>query len=220
MARAVVFDLWGTLIDWPEDASRRLRMRWASRLGITSEELDERWYASGAYEVRESGPLRPVLASMAAELGDDATVDELLAWRLDLARSSLTASPSNVEALVQLRRRGLRLGLVSNCTEDIAIVWPETDLAPLFDAAVFSARAGYMKPAREIYDLALLELGVLPSDALFVGDGANGELQGAARVGMTPVLIHPPGEEPRWDGLEDWSGRRITSIPQVLDLVA
>jgi hypothetical protein len=36
---------------------------------------------------------------------------------------------------------------------------------------------------------------------------------------MTPVLIHPPGERPRWEGLEDWSGPRVTSIPQVLDLV-
>jgi FMN phosphatase YigB (HAD superfamily) len=54
---------------------------------------------------------------------------------------------------------------------------------------------------------------------LFVGDGANDELGGATRVGMTPVLVHPAGEVPAWDGLESWSGLRITAIPQVLALV-
>ena len=184
MARAVVFDLWGTLIDWPEEASRRLRtlgepvgdhVRGARRALVRVRSV------RGAGE--RPAPTRAGVDGRRARRRRDRGRAARLAARS--RPSSLTASPSNVEALVELRRRGLRLGLVSNCTEDIAIVWPETDLAPLFDAAVFSARAGYMKPAREIYELALLELGVSPSDALFVGDGANGELQGAARVGMT-----------------------------------
>jgi putative hydrolase of the HAD superfamily len=219
MVRAVVFDLWGTLITWPEDASRGLRSRWAARLGVTPKRLDELWYAAGAYEERESGPLRPVLESMAGQLGNDAIVDELLAWRLDFARSALAPPAATVDALVELRRRGLRLGLVSNCTEDIAVVWPETALAPLFHAAVFSARVGCLKPDARIYRLACESLAVDPSECLFVGDGANDELPGAERVGMTPVLIHPAGEHPHWDGLNDWRGRRITSIPQVLELV-
>ena len=36
---------------------------------------------------------------------------------------------------------------------------------------------------------------------------------------MRPVLIHPPGEQPPWDGLASWDGLRINSIPQVLELV-
>ena len=76
-----------------------------------------------------------------------------------------------------------------------------------------------MKPDREIYELACTGLGVDPSDCLFVGDGANDELRGAERAGMTPVLVHPRGEDPRWDGLGDWSGLRVDAIPQVLDLV-
>ena len=68
--------------------------------------------------------------------------------------------------------------------------------------------------------LCLAELPVPAAETLFVGDGANDELGGASRAGMTPVLIHPGGAAPRWHGLEDWNGLRITSIPQVLDLVA
>ena len=70
-----------------------------------------------------------------------------------------------------------------------------------------------MKPDPRIYLRACDELGVEPGECLYVGDGANDELAGAQRVGMRPVLIHRPEEKPQWDG------PRITSIPDVLDLV-
>jgi FMN phosphatase YigB (HAD superfamily) len=98
-------------------------------------------------------------------------------------------------------------------------VWDESAFAGLFDVAIFSATAGCLKPAPEIYQLALEKLDVDASDSLFVGDGASDELEGARRVGMTPVLVCPPGEEPTWKGLRDWTGLRITAIPQVLDLL-
>ena len=219
MYRAVVFDLWGTLVRWPSDDSARVRERWAESLGLSAELLDELWNEAGAYEERESGPLLPFLHTVRASAGSDADVREFLDWRVDLARHALVSDGDTVEALHELRRRQYRLAVVSNCTEDVAIVWPETELAPLFDVAVFSALAGFMKPDRRIYELACGELGVVPSDCLFVGDGANGELQGSRRVGMTPVLIHSEGEQPKWDDVREWQGPRITSIPQVLDLL-
>ena len=54
---------------------------------------------------------------------------------------------------------------------------------------------------------------------MFVGDGANDELEGARRVGMEAILIHRDGEEPPWPGLQDWDGPRVTSIPAVLDVL-
>jgi FMN phosphatase YigB (HAD superfamily) len=54
---------------------------------------------------------------------------------------------------------------------------------------------------------------------MFVGDGANDELAGAERVGMRAVLILRAGQdEPYWQEARGWQPR-ITSIPEVLDLV-
>jgi putative hydrolase of the HAD superfamily len=75
-----------------------------------------------------------------------------------------------------------------------------------------------MKPDAEIYLLAAELLDVAPERCLYVGDGANDELAGAARVGMTPVLVHRAGREPVWPELRGWQGSRVTSIPGVLDL--
>ena len=177
------------------------------------------WNEAGAYERRECGPLLPFLHSIREAAGSDVDVGEFLEWRVDLARTALVADRETIEALDELRLRGYHIGLASNSTEDVAIVWPETLLAPLFDAAVFSATAGVMKPDRRIYELACTELGVEPTDCLFVGDGTNDELAGAHRVGMTPVLIHGEGEEPMWKDARGWRGSRITSIAQVLELL-
>lgn len=217
--RAVVFDLWGTLVRLPGDEFVRLRERWAERLGLSAGRLDELWNGAGAYVQRESGPLEPFLRSVRDAAGSELDVAEFLEWRVDLTRNALVVDPETIGALAELRRRRISVGLVSNCTEDVAIVWPETRLAPFFDSAVFSATAGCLKPDRRIYERAYTELGVEPAECLFVGDGANDELAGAERVGMTPVLIHGEGEGPVWESVRDWKGARITSIPQVLDLV-
>jgi putative hydrolase of the HAD superfamily len=218
--RAVVFDLWETLIRWPREESRVLRERWSERLGVSAERMEELWYEAGAYERRESGPLLPFLREICAAAGSDAAPDEVLAWRVELARKALVPEADTVDALEELRRRGYLLGVISNCTEDVAIVWPETALRPLFDVAVFSSTAGCMKPDPRIYRLVCAELGVDAAECLFVGDGANDELAGAQRIGMTPVLIHRPGEDPEWDGLREWPGLRVTSISEVLELLS
>jgi putative hydrolase of the HAD superfamily len=219
MIRVVVFDLWNTLATWPEHESSDFRRRWAESIGVPVERLDEHWYADSVYARRESGPIRDAIGALYSELGVDADVDEIVGSRLDLTRRALVPVEGALETLAELRRRGLRTALISNCTEDVALVWDETPFARLVDVAVFSATAGCMKPDRRIYERTLTELDVHPSAALFVGDGANDELAGAGRVGMTPVLFQPE-DDPRWPGLEAWTGARITSIPQILELVA
>ncbi len=220
MFRAVVFDLWQTLAVWPEELSSTLRREWSEGLGVDAERLDELWYADDAYRLRESGPIAPAIVALYERLGVDAEVEGILARRLELTRAGLVPVAGALATIHELRRRGVATGLISNCTEEVALVWEESAFAGVFDVAIFSATAGCLKPEPRIYGLALEKLGVDGSDCLFVGDGASGELDGAERVGMTPVLICPPDEDPRWDGLRSWTGLRITSIPQVLDLLS
>jgi putative hydrolase of the HAD superfamily len=219
MVKAVVFDLWQTIAAWPEARTSELRRAWAKTFGVAPEVLEDWWSDPALYRLRETGPIAPAIAAL-CERRIQADIAEIIELRLDVTRRALVPVDGAVSTLCELRRRGFATGLISNCTEEVARVWDESPFAGLVDVAVFSATAGCMKPDRRIYELALAELRADPSECLFVGDGANGELEGAARVGMTPVLIHPPGEDPPWDGLKDWSGLRITSIPQVLDLVA
>jgi putative hydrolase of the HAD superfamily len=219
MIRAVVFDLWQTLVPWPQAESTRLRQSWADAFGVTLEEFNSHWYGDPeAYRRRESGPLADALAETCAVFATSVPIDELIAARLAVTRTALVVRPDVERTLGDVRSRGYAIGLVSNCTEEVAIAWPDSPLAPLVDHAVFSATAGCMKPDARIYELACEGLSVGPSHCLFVGDGASDELRGAAAVGMTPVLFAEDGVT-QWDGLESWSGARITAIPGVLGLL-
>jgi putative hydrolase of the HAD superfamily len=215
VTRAVVFDLWDTLVDFDPVAGRAFQDQVAVRLGRDPDEFAALWFEGRAK--RESGTLREYLLELGAP---EDLVDELVNLRRDLTRRLLAPRPGAVETLGELRAQGRRVGLITVCSEDVPDVWGETPFVDLFDAAVFSCSVGIRKPDPRIYRLACQELGVEPNEAMFVGDGANDELAGAERVGMRSVLIHRDGEEPQWDEVRDWQGPRITAIPQVLSLLA
>ena len=208
--KAVIFDLWETLIDWDRDAAEALGNEVAA---IVGGDFGERWSHS---TTRYNAPIRVALA----EAGVPADLhDEICALRLRHHRRSLVPRAGAVKTLRRLRDDGYLLGLITVCSEDIETLWPESEFAGLFDAEVFSSRVGMSKPDPEIYLHCCELLGIEPREAVFVGDGANDELAGARRVGMEAILIHRDGEDPLWPGLDDWDGPRVTSIPGVLDVL-
>lgn len=209
--RAVVFDLWNTIAAWPHERWEVIRHRVATRLELTPEEFDSRWYGELA-DLRETRPFAEVLARL--DVTPEAA-DEVISLRRDVTRQGLVPVDGVVETITALRARGLKIGLITVCSEDVPLLWEETQFHGLFDAEVFSATCGLRKPDPRIYRLALDQLGVEPEEAVFVGDGANDELAGAERVGMTAVGVDSPGGELP----DDWHGPRIRALPELLELV-
>jgi putative hydrolase of the HAD superfamily len=207
----VIFDLWNTIAVWPEDLWAETRPRVAEHLGLTVEEFESRWYGELAH-LREMGPMSDVL-DLFDLTSEDA--ERVTALRREVTRRGLVPVPGAVETIAALRERGLKTGLITVCSEDVVKLWEETDFHGLFDAEVFSAAVGLRKPDPRIYEIALEKLGVAAEDAVFVGDGANDELGGAERVGMTAVGVESPtGELP-----DDWAGARIRELPELLELL-
>jgi putative hydrolase of the HAD superfamily len=205
--KAVVFDLFETLVDYDEARSRAFTRSAADLLGRDPDEFHALWRAGRP--ARNTAPLAPYLASL--ELGDEATA-RIVALRRETTRALLQEPREGVvETLLELHVLGIRTGLITVCGEDTVDVWPETPLAGLFDAEVFSCAVGICKPDPRIYEIACARLRVEPSEALFVGDGENDELAGAERAGLRAVMIG--------DAIEEWSGARISSIPEILELI-
>jgi putative hydrolase of the HAD superfamily len=209
--RAVIFDLWETLIDWDADAAGVMNARIDERLGTPG--FRERWYDAPN---RYVAPVRTVLADVGVPAD---ALDDVCAIRSDFVRHCLVPRDGAVEILRSLKERGLKVGLITVCTEDVELLWPESAFAGLFDAEVFSNAVGLSKPDPRIYLHCCELLGVEPQDAVFVGDGANDELGGARRVGMQAILIHRPGEDPVWAEVREWDGPRVSSIPEVLEVL-
>jgi putative hydrolase of the HAD superfamily len=100
--------------------------------------------------------------------------------------------------LEELRSHGLKLGLVSNTSRDIAEFVSHHRLD--VDAAIASGAHGYTKPHRSIFDAVLGELGVEPTRAAMVGDSPQDDIEGARALGMRAFLVdrdgrHPQGED-------------------------
>jgi putative hydrolase of the HAD superfamily len=205
----VIFDLWNTLADWPVDVWAEVRPGVAERLGLTPEEFDERWYGELA-KTRELGPLADALHALGAS---PEAAEEIVSMRRVVTQEGLVPVPGALETISELRARSFRIGLITICSDDVPALWPETPFHGLFDAEVFSCSVGLRKPDPRIYELACEQLGVESSEALFVGDGANDELAGAERVGMTAVLFERPEYE------VEWGGRRIRALPELLELL-
>jgi HAD superfamily hydrolase (TIGR01509 family) len=123
------------------------------------------------------------------------------AWRPVLA--VLGSAHALLDAL---HARGAKTGLVANSWPDpgrlLRADAARLGLAERLDAMVFSEEVGSRKPQPEIFLHALGLLGVEPEHAVFVGDGLETDVRGAARVGMTTVQAlwfradDTPGIEP------------------------
>ncbi len=209
----MIFDLWDTLVEWPVREAEVLRERLAALVSVSDEEFAGRW--SRSYRAASTGPL----ADAYRELGiPHEHVEGEVAARHEFGRRVLRPRPGATRALAALRADGIRLAVLSVCSEEVPAVWAETELAGLFDVETFSSDCGLMKPEPEIYLRTAAALGVEPGDCLFVGDGANDELRGAERVGMTPVLFLPAGQTTPWPEVREWAGLRVTSIEEVREL--
>lgn len=213
--RAIIFDLWQTLVPWNVDEANRYYDRMADSVGVERVRFREAWLAGRPH--RETGSMADYLRALIAELEADGDVDELIELRRDWTKRTLVPRPDAVETLAVLRGRGHRLGLISVCTEEVPHVWDETPLAGTLDELVFSCDVGISKPDPRIYEIACERLDVEPADCLFVGDGAYDELPGAERVGMTALQLRAPGEELTEPG-KAWQGASIQHLAEVLEL--
>jgi putative hydrolase of the HAD superfamily len=211
--RAVIFDLWDTLVDWPVGEGEVLKHRVAVHVGGDPAAFELAWRAS--YRASQTGPFADVLRSLGVP---DEHIDGHVTARHDFGRRFLRLRDGARDAIAELRRRGVKLGLITVCSEEVPVAWPETELAGLFDAETFSSECGLVKPEPEIYLRTAEALGVDAADCFFVGDGANDELAGAERVGMTPVLFLPDDREPLWPQVREWAGLRVSSMREVVEL--
>lgn len=219
MIQAVVFDLFGTLVDAPTPLERTNAVhRLAAAVGSRAETVDR--YLEQTRYVRHDGTLpdvADVCANLVAAIGAHHGTTEVLGRELrDIGLKRLASPPSVLAMLQQLRRDGLRLGVLSDAPAEIAEVWPSTDFAPLIDAAVFSCRAGAVKPDASLYERLQKRLGVETSRVLYVGDGGGDELRGAQLVGMNALGVRRRGAQNALAyGVAEWAGPYLDAVEDV-----
>lgn len=227
---AVIFDLFGTLVDNFPEASWRAKLgQMAEALAMEPDPFYDLWTSRTIRNMRMGGEF-PDLAThieyVCALLGGKPTPAQIECarqLRVEYTRLNLAPREHAVEVLTVLQAQGYARGLISDCTWEVPEIWPATPFATLIEQPVFSCSVGMRKPSSDIYRLACERLQVQPQACLYVGDGDSTELTGAQRAGLTAVHICVPYEHDAVMQLaeaREWQGPRINSLRGVLDFLS
>jgi len=203
--KAVLFDVWGTLMHADIEHPGEILQRILASLGI-SRSLDEvkTAWLNAEKEAKDTnllslfGRLPPeeywhkwnslVLKHLRIDENAEFVGTVHSRWNDTV---SFTLYPEAKDVLMELQRRGLKLGLITHAyAEDIHFYLERTGLEKTtFDIVVGVDAAECMKPHPAIFQYALGKLNVKPEEAMFVGDDVELDYNGAKNIGMNALLI-------------------------------
>jgi HAD superfamily hydrolase (TIGR01662 family) len=235
MIEAVLLDMGGVLIglqnarglpdsryDW---RGRQALLSLLRRRGrkVSEKDLDkllfEPWRAEydQRYERGHEADWKPHLTRLRKHVGSRLHDVTLLAAWFRPYGEELIALDGAAETLYQLRRSGLRLGLVSNVPMPGVLyrkILERHGMAVAIDTFHFSYDDGSRKPSPAMIRHALTTLGVAPSAALMVGDRRTSDVAAGRAAGVDTVWIRTD------DGGGPAPDHTIDKISQLPALVA
>ena len=148
---------------------------------------EEIWVAFTEEIIRGMGGERPAAHAAAVEM--------TRAWErhdnFDLYEDALPV-------LEELRRQGLKIGLISNTGRDLDAFLAHHAID--CDGALASGAHGWVKPHASIFRAVLERLDVRPEEAAMVGDSPQDDIEGARALGMRAFLLDRDDRHPEWEG--------------------
>jgi epoxide hydrolase-like predicted phosphatase len=182
--KAVIFDYGGVLM---RTEHSKPRTRLAARLGMTYDELDDLVFDSPSAiqammgEITAGEHWRELQKKMGIT---DAEIEQVQAefWAGDVL-------DQNLVNLLRELRTGYETVLLSNAWDDLRKMIEEVyQFDDAFDRMFISAEIGLAKPDLAIFEWVISQLGIDPSQAVFVDDFRH-NIAGAREAGWQAILF-------------------------------
>jgi putative hydrolase of the HAD superfamily len=235
--RAVVFDLGGTLVQWP-DWEGGAPAKWGVAYDAVRESgneiaasRDEFVAAMRAAEKAHwervdrdhwSGPPTGLVSDgfrrLEANVDDRALVAAMDGYARAIA-GWCTVFADTRDTLATLRERGYRLGLLSNTWW--AAQWHNADLAAhglagLLDELVYTSDLPHSKPHPSVFREIASRLGLIPEACVMIGDRQIDDVAGARAVGMRAIWRRNQSGFPVSDVAPDVVVDALAELPDLL----
>jgi epoxide hydrolase-like predicted phosphatase len=181
--KAVIFDLGGVLVrtEFPE-----VRQRLEERLGFTPGTLGQTVWGGEDWELAQTGRIsyEEYWRRVGAALGFS-TEQQIQDFRREYFSGDRV--DEELVRLIRELRPCYKIGLLSNAPDRLGI-WldEEWGIKDLFDSIIYSAKVGVAKPDPSIFHLSLEQLGLTPTEALFIDD-FSANIDAALALGMQAI---------------------------------
>jgi len=207
---AILFDLGGTLIyfdsEWPAVLPQLdqalLGALEAGGLALRETDFLERFEADmrSYYDQRDTEfieyttgyVVRTTLEKLGFEQVPEALIRQAVEAMYAVSQAHWQPERDAIPTLEALRRRGYRLGMISNAADDqdVQTLVDNAGVREYFEVILTSAAEGIRKPNPRIFQTALEALdGVQPERAAMVGDTLGADILGARNAGVFSVWI-------------------------------
>lgn len=214
MKKAVIFDLFETLVEFSSAEYSAVIAGMARCIGKEPEQFVAAWHE--AWPKREIGEFENVsdyITALAGPVEQQVDLSAAVAMHWSYERQLLNPYPDTVTTLKYLKNAGYKTAVITNCPVETASLWRQSRLSRLIDVAVFSFMEKTRKPDPAIYEICLQRLELEAKECIYVGDGANDELESAFALGMYAIRIGRNGT-PASD--EKWRGPAICNLSDLI----
>lgn len=212
MIRAVVFDLWNTLVFSPAGSPFQ---RMKELLRPDQEQLFPAMVRDGM--VRPHASVRDFLEAWKDRVDlDDAQV-EAMAQAFLAAGSQAECFAGSPEAVGAVRDLA-RVALLSNTQTFGLDLLDRLGIAKRIRTRILSAEIGALKPEPAAYEVVQRKLGIFPGNLVMVGDNWTDDVEGAVAAGWTSIWVNR-GAKPRPAHDPEAPIFEVRSLDQVPELI-
>jgi HAD superfamily hydrolase (TIGR01549 family) len=124
----------------------------------------------------------------------------------------------NAKSMLKGLHGKYKLGIVSNFAipECVRELLKNSSLDGMFDVVVVSAAVNRRKPSPEIFQTALRALSVSASEAVFVGDTIDADIEGPKAIGMKTIYIERRMQKISELFCPDQTIKSLSELPEAL----
>jgi putative hydrolase of the HAD superfamily len=222
--RAVIFDWGGTLTPWHSIdlgelwlavCARHYPAEQAATVAAAARAAELELWQHGE-QSQQSARLEQIL-----ERAGVSPSEEFLASYFEAWDPHTLTDPDAIPLLRELRRRGLKIGVLSNT------MWPRSahekvfvrdEVLALIDGAVYTSEIDWVKPHPQAFAAAMRAIGETdPAACVFVGDRPYDDIHGAKGAGMRAVLITNSDVPAFAEAQPDAVITRLAELPGLID---
>jgi len=190
MVKAIIFDLWGTLIENGVYPSPSRQVKYMLRVNYAFPDFIAAFESSFMKTKHES--LQVAFEQVVKDFNvrlPSFVYDKLIGmWNKNAILSK--SYPEIEEVMKKLREEGYKLFLLANIDP---FSWQQVkekfNLEHMFDKIYLSFETGHLKVEKEAFEEILVENKLKPKDVIMIGDSIDSDVKAAEAVGIRGILV-------------------------------